>query len=228
MIAGQSGTAATLMALRTRDRDGSGQVIELSLFEPMFTCLGPQIANRRLKGREPHRMGSLSELSASRKISETADGGFVALSASTQAMAKRVFRVIGRPDMITDPRFSTNSDRIDPREECDAAVADSMRSLPRDELVGIIAGVAELDGNPYITDREVIVEMPDSDMASFPMQAIPLRLSFTPGVIKVSGPALGTHSVAILKALGFSRDRIDDPVARNIVEEPTKLTDATA
>ena len=238
MIAGQSGAAATLMALRARDRDGSGQVIDLSLFEPMFACLGPQIANHRLTGREPRRMGSLSELSAPRNIYETADGGFVALSASTQAMAERVFRVIGRPDMITDPRFSTNSDRIDHLEECDAAVADFMRSLPRDELVelftkaevtvGIVAGVADLDGHPYITSREVIVETPDTDMASFPMHAITPRLSRTPGVIKAPGPALGAHSVAILKTLGFSRDRIDDLVARGIVEEPTQLTGTTA
>jgi formyl-CoA transferase len=236
MVAGQSGAAAVLMALRARDRDGAGQVIDLSLFEPLFACLGPQIANHRLTGRAPRRMGSLSELSAPRNIYETADGGFVALSASTQAMAERVFHVIGRPDMITDPRFATNSDRIAHLEECDAVVADFMLARSRDDVValfteadvtvGIVAGVAELDGHPYMTEREMIVELPDAEMGAFPMHAVTPRLSRTPGRITAAGPDLGAQSAAILRGLGRSGAGIAELLARGIVAEPAAAPEA--
>lgn len=108
MIAGESGASAVLMALRARDRDGIGQVIDVSLFEPIFASLGPQIANWRLTGRVQKRLGSMVEVAAPRNIYQTRDDGFIALSASTQATAERVFRVIGRPELIDDPRFRTN------------------------------------------------------------------------------------------------------------------------
>ena len=228
MIAGQSGAAAALMALRARDRDGMGQVIDLSLFEPMFACLGPQIANRRLSGREPRRMGSLSELSAPRNIYETADGGYVALSASTQAMAERVFDVIGRPDMNDDPRFKTNSDRIAHLQECDEIVADFMGARNRDDLValftkahvtvGIVASVADLDGHPYMDSRDMMVEVPDEELSPFPMHAVTPRLSRTPGVINHVGPALGAHSTEILAEIGLSGSQIDMLFAQGTVQ----------
>lgn len=238
MIAGQAGAAATLTALRARDRDGVGQVIDLSLFEPMFACLGPQIANHRLTGREPRRMGSLSELSAPRNIYETADGGYVALSASTQAMTERVFRVIGRPEMIEDARFRTNSDRIAHLEACDEAVATFMSTQPRDEIValfteaqvtvGIVAGVLDLDGHPYMESRQVVVEMADDELSSFPMHAVVPRLSRTPGQIAHLGPPLGAHSEKVLSDLGLDGAAIEALMASGVVEAAPDVTETSS
>ncbi len=230
MIAGQSGASAVLMALRARERDGPGQVIDLSLFEPMFAALGPQVANHRLNGREPRRMGSLSELSAPRNIYEAQDGGFVALSASTQAMAERVFRVIGRPELIDDARFRTNSDRVAHLRECDDIVAEFMLRHDRDDLiqlftdadvtVGIVATIKELADHPFLQSRGVLEEVPDDALPSFPMHAVSPRLSRTPGRIAHVGPALGRDSASILTELGCDSATVEALASRGVLGRP--------
>lgn len=232
MIAGQSGACAVLMALRARDRDGTGQVIDLSLFEPMFATLGPQIANRRITGREPRRMGSLSELSAPRNIYETRDGRYVALSASTQAMAERVFHVIGKPEMIDDPRFRTNSDRIRNLKECDGIVAEFMLRHDREELieiftdaevtVGIVASYDDLDGHEFIRSREILTEIPDDELSPFPMHSVSPRLSRTPGRIRHAGPRLGSDGPEILHELGCTGDEIQQLTHSGVLETTMK------
>src|SRR6202043_1767685 len=103
MIAGLSGAMATVTALLARERGAGGQVIDLSLLEPIFSTLGPEAAIFRRTGKIKQRAGNGSNPSAPRNIYRCADGAYVALSGSTQAMAQKVFVVIGRPDMIEDP-----------------------------------------------------------------------------------------------------------------------------
>ena len=84
-------------------------MIDLSLLDPLFAILGPHAANYRLTGKAKPRTGNRSTNSAPRNIYKCKDGKYVALSASTEKMAHRLFRAIGRPDLIDDPRFRTNS-----------------------------------------------------------------------------------------------------------------------
>ena len=123
MTAGLYGAFATMAALRARDQGRTrGQVIDLSLLEAMFSILGPEAAIYRHTGTLKERVGSASHTSAPRNVYRCADGAHVALSASTQAMTRRVFEAIGRPEMIEDARFSTNSARIKHRALVDEAV----------------------------------------------------------------------------------------------------------
>jgi len=220
MMAGESGATATLLALRARDQDGLGQVIDLSLFEPIFASLGPQIANWRLTGKVQKRLGSMVEVAAPRNIYQTSDGGFIALSASTQTTAERVFRAIGRPEMIDDPRFRTNSDRVQNIDACDQAVADFMATQTREAALaimteagvtaGLVANAADLDRHEYIDSRNLVVELDDPDMGLCPMHAVAPRLSRTPGAIQHVGPALGEHTGAILRELALGEDTIQN------------------
>jgi len=105
MLSGLYGASAALIALRHVEMaGGKGQVIDLSLFEPMLSILGPEAANHRLTGRPTQRNGSRASNTAPRNIYECRDGKFVALSASMQSMAERLFTVMGREDLLTDPR----------------------------------------------------------------------------------------------------------------------------
>jgi len=97
-------------------------VIDLSLLEPLHSTLGPEAAAWRITGTIPPRSGNRASITAPRNVYATSDGGWVALSASTQAMTERLFRAIGRPDMIGDPRFRTNADRLEHVEEVDAVI----------------------------------------------------------------------------------------------------------
>jgi formyl-CoA transferase len=113
MIAGLYGANAVLVALREIERHGgNGQVIDLPLLDPIFSILGPEAALYQLTQKIEPRVGSRSNNTAPRNVYETSDGRFISISASIQSMAERLYRAIGRADMIEDPRFRTNTDRV--------------------------------------------------------------------------------------------------------------------
>src|SRR5918999_391594 len=119
-LAGLYGSTAVMIALREVEQNGgAGQVIDLPLLDPMFVVLGPQAANYRLTGKVKPRTGSRSTNAAPRNVYRCKDGHYVCLSASIQKMAERVFSSIGRADMIDDPRYSTNAERVKHGEELD-------------------------------------------------------------------------------------------------------------
>src|SRR5258708_37508685 len=101
-----------MTALRARARNGRGQIIDLSLLEAMFSVLGPEAAIYRATGTVKERTGSGSHTSAPRNVYRCADGKYVAISGSTETMARRTFETIGRAGMVGDGRFRTNSARV--------------------------------------------------------------------------------------------------------------------
>jgi formyl-CoA transferase len=217
MVSGLYGAYATMVALREIEtKGGSGQIIDLSLFEPILSILGPEAANFQLTGDVSPRLGSRSNTSSPRNVYACSDGKYVALSASMQSMAERLFRVMGRPDLITDPRFATNTDRIRNGEEIDAIVAEFMAQRTQAEnlelfdkvgvTVGPVCDVSDLVDHPFICEREAIVELPDADMGMVAMHNVTPRLSKTPGSIRTPAPTLGQHNDEIYSSLGLNAD----------------------
>ena len=100
---------AVLVALRARESTGRGQVVDLSLVEPLLSLLGPQITAWDTLGELQERTGNRSSSNAPRNVYRTADGFWVAVSASAQSIAERVLRLVGRPDLVEQPWFATGS-----------------------------------------------------------------------------------------------------------------------
>jgi crotonobetainyl-CoA:carnitine CoA-transferase CaiB-like acyl-CoA transferase len=221
MIAGLYGAFAVVTALRARGHDGGsgcGQVIDLSLLESMFSVLGPEAAIYEVTGVVKERIGSGSNTSAPRNVYCCADGAYVALSGSTGAMARRVFEVIGRPDMNEDERFRTNSARIENRALVDQAVGAWFAGKSRDEAlrlmraahvtVGPVYTIADAMADAHFREREIIVEVDDAELGGVAMHNIVPRLSRTPGVLRRPAPLLGEHTDAVLSEAGFDADAI--------------------
>jgi crotonobetainyl-CoA:carnitine CoA-transferase CaiB-like acyl-CoA transferase len=216
MVAGLYGTAATVTALLARTRGiARGQVIDVSLLEAIFSILGPEAAIYRHTGAVKGRVGSASNTSAPRNVYRCADGKYVALSASMQSMAKRVFEVIGRPQMIEDERFRTNSARVRPanRALIDEAVGGWFAGRTREEAlrimrdnevtVGPVYNIDDAVEDAHFREREIIVEAQDAELGHIPMHNIVPRLSATPGVWRRPAPQLGEHTDEILKEAGY-------------------------
>jgi crotonobetainyl-CoA:carnitine CoA-transferase CaiB-like acyl-CoA transferase len=211
MIAGVYGATGVLTALRVAEREGRGQVIDLSLFEPIFSVIASEAAKCRVNGVPTMRSGNQSTHTAPRNVYECSDGGFVAMSGSMQSMAMRIFETIGQPDMKTDPRFATNDARVRHRDELDAIIGGFIRQRTQAEAlalfeaagvtVGPVCSVADLLDHPYVQGREAIVEMQDEELASLPMHNVIPRLSATPGAMRRPAPALGEHTREILAEL---------------------------
>lgn len=219
MIAGLQGSMAVMMALRSRDRGKSrGQVIDLSLLEPIFGVLGPEAAVHRETGEVKERCGSASNTSSPRNVYLCKDGKYVALSGSMQPMAMRLFDAIGRADMKDDPRFHLNADRIKHRDLVDEAVGAWFATKTRDEAlavmrdasvtVGPVYNIDEAIDDPHFIEREIIVDVEDDELGSVPMHNISPRLSETPGVWKIPAPGLGQHTDQVLSDVGFSTEQI--------------------
>ncbi|MBY0337625.1 MAG: CoA transferase [Acetobacteraceae bacterium] len=211
--AGLQGAASAMIALRHAEATGEGQVVDLSLFEPIFGVLEPQMANWRLTRRLKPRTGSRSTNTAPRNAYRTRDGGWVCLSASTQGMTEKLFRAIGRPDLIADPRYATNPERVKRAEELDAVIGAFVaeRTLAEtcaffDEAgvtIGPIMDAERLEQDAYLAEREALVEVPDADMPGgmLPMAGEAPRLSRTPNILARPAPRLGEHNAAVLEPL---------------------------
>ena len=122
-VAGLATAFAILVALRAREQTGRGQVVDTSLVEPLMTLLGPQVTAYDLLGQLQPRTGNRSSHNAPRNVYRTADGSWVAVSASATSIAERVVRLVGRPELADAEWFATGAGRAAHVDEIDAAVA---------------------------------------------------------------------------------------------------------
>jgi crotonobetainyl-CoA:carnitine CoA-transferase CaiB-like acyl-CoA transferase len=228
MVAGIQGAYAVMIALRAVEVSGqAGQVVDVSLFEPLHSTLGPNAAIYQLTGSAPTRTGNRSETTAPRNAYRCKDGKYVALSASMQAMAERLFHAMGRPELIDDPRFKTNADRVANNDELDPIVANFMASRTQAELVeffteraitvGPIYNVDDLLEDEFVLAREILANYPDNDMGTMPMTGIAARLTLTPGQIRRPAPELGEHNEQVFGGVGITADALAQLRADNVI-----------
>jgi len=220
MVAGLTGFGAILMAIiASKKNQIGGQVIDLSLFEPLFSILGPWAASYKISGKIPPRMGNRSNVAAPRGIYKTKDNKFVSLSASMQSMWEKLAITIGAQELIKDPRFITNSDRLSNQDDLDNVISNFIKKFDRDPLlkvfskegitVGPVLDISEIIEHPYILDRNILIEHHNNEYGNILMhQAFP-RLSKTPGKVKSSAPSIGENTNNILKEIGLTKSQID-------------------
>ena len=224
MVAGLTGFGAILMAvIASKKNQIGGQVIDLSLFEPLFSILGPWAASYKISGKTPPRIGNRSNVAAPRGIYKTKDNKFVSLSASMQSMWEKLAITIGAQELINDPKFLTNSDRLSNQDDLDDVISNFIKKFDRDPLlklfseegitVGPVLDISEIIEHPYVLDRKILIEHYNNNYGNILMhQAFP-RLSKTPGKVKSSAPSIGENTNDILKEI-LSLIHISEPTRR--------------
>jgi len=229
MVAGLYGAYSVMIALREVEKGGKGQVIDLPLLDPIVSILGPDAAIYRTLGQVTPRSGNRSATTSPRNTWRTKDGRYIAISASIQAMAERLFRAIGRADMITDPRFATNTERLRHVDECEQPIADFIGARTLEENMAVFSAaevtatpVYDIDqflDDPHVQARGVVVEAPDEEAGSVLMHNIIPRLSGTPGRLRTPAARLGQHTREILSSVGVADDKIAALAAGGFIKE---------
>jgi len=170
----------------------------------------PEAANYALIKKPTPRRGNRASNAAPRNVYMCRDGKFVALSASMQSVAERLFKVMGREDQIHNTRFHSNTDRLENIDELDDLVGDFIAARSRGEILDLCgrAGVtvaplydmSDLVVDSYVIERECLISIADVEMGRLPMRNVVPRLSETPGAIRRPAPSIGQHTQARLLA----------------------------
>jgi crotonobetainyl-CoA:carnitine CoA-transferase CaiB-like acyl-CoA transferase len=226
-VAGLATAFAILLALRAREATGHGQVVDTSLVEPLMTLLGPQVTAYELLGELEPRTGNRSSHNAPRNVYRTADGSWVAVSASATSIAERVVRLVSRPDLADEPWFATGAGRAAHVDEIDEAVAAWVAERPRDEVLSAFeaaeAAVAPIYDTPDVVDDPqlaaigAIRELDDEELGPIRMMNVVSRLSGTPGGIEWAGGPHGRDTETVLAELGVSPGEVSRLQAEGVV-----------
>lgn len=220
---------AIMIAIYERDVLGSGmgQVLDISLYEPLMRLMEASIVEYSVLGTIPQRVGNRLSSAAPRNAYITKDGEWVALSASAQPIAVNVFKAIGQPDLINDPRFCDNPTRVKNVEVLDEIVGGWIKEHSLQEVmstfmevgavVGPIYNIDQLFEDEHFKYRKSLVEVEDPDFGHVTMPNVTTKFSRTPGEIRHTGASKGEHNEEIFKQMGLSEDQIKELITRGII-----------
>lgn len=229
MVAGMMGAFATVTAVRAREAGGLGQVVDLSLLEPMVAMFGADAVLHGLTGQLRGRTGSRGSSAAPRNTYRAGDGNWLTISAPMQSMAEKLFDAMGRGDMKHDPRFLTNSARMANVEALDAEItawlstrsaAEAWAMLDAEGVTAApIYDAAQLAADPHSLSRGVFRRVEDAEVGEVVMPDVVPRLSATPGEVRLPAPAVGQDSRAILAEARYDEAEIAALIAAKVVAE---------
>src|SRR5699024_4593013 len=227
-VNGVFGALSIMIALyeRSQNENSHGQCIDISLYEPLMRFLEPQLLAYDQLGEVSKRIGNSSLQTATRNAYETKDGKWIALSASTQSIAEKLFNAIGKPELITDERFITNKERLKNVKELDAILDEWIGQREMEDVVNIINDsgavvgpmydVSQIYEDPHYKERGSFVNIEDQELGNMRIPNVFAKFSRTPGEVKSTGPDKGEHNKEVFQDLfGLSE------------EELTKLKDDT-
>ena len=211
-IAGISGAFLTMAALRARETEaGVGQMIDLSIYEPIFWLLGPQASVFDQLGVAQGRSGNRAPFTAPRNAYLSRDGVWLGLSASSQSTAERTVNLVGHPELAEQEWFANHTGRLQHQDELDEVIGAWVAERDADEVVATfgaagaaIAPILDIAGifeDPQYAHNESVTTVEDPVLGPVRMQNLVGRLSATPGQVRTTGPALGRHNEEILGGL---------------------------
>jgi len=231
-LASLHGVIGAMMALHHRNMNGGriagkGQVVDVALYEAVFSMLESTLPEFDLYGVVRERSGSnLSGIVPSNTYL-TKDGQHVLIAANGDSIFKRLCGAMGRDDLGNNPALADNAGRAKRAGELDAVIggwaaahtaAVLLRMLDEAQVPnGKIYSIADIADDPQYLAREMIRQLTLQDGTPLKLPGIVPKLSDTPGVINWVGPELGAHTDEVLRAHGYDAAAIADLRQKKVI-----------
>jgi len=224
--AGLFGVVGILAALLHRAHSGQGQHVDTSLFEAGIHQTAWQAAIFFATGVSPGPLGSAHVLAAPYQAFPTRDG-WINIGGANQANWERVARIAGVPELISDARFASNSDRMAHRDELARLLGQRLRTRDTGDWLreleaagapaGPIASIAQMTRDPQALAREMIVALDHPVAGRTHALGVPVKLSATPGSVRAPAPTFGQHTAEVLREFGFDPVQIETLAAEGAI-----------
>ncbi|MFH1382979.1 MAG: CoA transferase [Chloroflexota bacterium] len=205
-----------MLALYVRDHTGKGQRVDVSNLNSTLSMFS-QSAQVSFFGGPPKDLPAVSAVPNGPY--KTKDGYFLIASPNPQYWPN-ICKALGREDLITDPKFATNMERVRNKQECDAIIQDIVVQKTTaewlkifreaDAMGGPINTFADLPKDPQLLANDMIVTVDHPIVGAMNMIGIPIKLSDTPGKIKGAPPVLGHDTNEVLQGLGYTEKQIEE------------------
>lgn len=227
VVSGMVAYQGILLALLARQRTGLGQKVDTAMLDGQVSLLTYLATAWLNTGNTPPRLGN-RHLSVAPYSSYRAADGWLNIAAANDTLWTRLCTVLERPELLDDPRFASNPDRVRNVDALDAALEVTLSTRPVDHWLstlreaGVPAGpVLTIDqtlSHPQMAARQMVARMPHPTLGEIGVTGIPTRLEGTPGAITRHPPLLGEHSRAVLAELGMSESEVEALVEQGVLE----------
>ena len=229
LITGVFGAFSVMAALYKRDAlGGPGQMIDLALYEALFRLMDFDAIQFEKTGVIHTRCGNQVAYAAPSSTYKTADGKYITMAASNHNIWSRLCQAIERPDLLTNPKFADNVNRVDHSDEINGIVANWVAGRTRDDVVAAfnahevafsaIYDIKDIFNDVHYASRQALVRVMDPYLDSAVVQNVVPKFSATPGAIEFLGCSMGTHNRDIyVDELGYTAEQLESLKARGII-----------
>ncbi len=229
------GAFSVVTALYHRDRQagtglvgGTGQVIDLALYEPGFRASEEALLSYAMHGRVRERTGNINRNVVPAANFTAADGREVVIHAGTDPLVRRLSQIMGQPDLAEDVRFSTYAARVENQDVLYEIIGAWAGMHPADRLIELLVAadipaspvmnIADIAADPHYRERGTIAAVHDDEFGDLLMAGPIPKMSRTPGSIRSLGPVLGAHNGEIYgDLLGMKRAELDALHASGVI-----------
>ena len=221
------GVIGALMALESRRATGRGQVVDVALYEAVFSVMESMLPEFDRFDVVRERTGSILPGIAPTSAYRCADGNFVLIAANGDSIFQRLCRAMGRDDLANDPSLAHNDGRAARQQWLDDEIEQWTRPRSPDDVVATLQAadvpaskiytIRDIVADAQYAAREMIRDIELADGSRLKVPGVVPKLSATPGGFEGGGPRLGEHTDDVLRELGYDAATVADLRRRRVI-----------